>query len=186
VSLALAALGALGALALPAVTVDAAGAVTVTVTVDDKLKQPKTAGDADVTVAGGVVKIRAKPGKDDGAVSVHVDELDVIVAGDGARVDAKGVAGKALSIRAAGGANVDVAGKGVDALRVDGKGTAHVDTTALPAERADVTLRDAARAAVKATKALDCDLQRAARLVVKGRPASVTKNVGGVAKLVVE
>jgi hypothetical protein len=173
------------ALALAALTVDVEGDVVVKVSVDDKLKDAKTSGDADISVAGGTVRIRVRAGKTDGAANVAVGDVDVVVAKDGARVDVRGISGKALSIQAA-SAMVEVAGKGVESLTVDGKGTSRIEAAGLSAVSATVTLKDAARAEVRATRALDCDLQRAARLVVKGKPANVTKKLAGVAKLVVE
>lgn len=142
-------------------------------------------GTADVNVSGDRVVISVPASsKGEIAVSFGTSKLDQIIAKNGARVVVTGFAGKSLDISVAGGSHVRVSGaKGADSLRIEGAGTSRVDADELSVDTANVTLKDAARAEIKVTKSLTCDLQRASRLVVKGKPAKVDKKVAGVAKL---
>jgi hypothetical protein len=178
------------ALVMSLASADASGAKIVEVS-----------GDVDVTISWGARDIATDKGtaqidvsadrvsisssdKAEVAVSFGTTKLEQIVAKNGARVIVTGFAGKSLDVSAAGGSHVRISGpKGADSLRIDGAGTSRVDADGLSVESANVTLKDAARAEIKVTKALTCDLQRASRLAVKGKPAKVDKKIAGVAKL---
>lgn len=140
-------------------------------------------GTADVNVSGDRVSV-VSAGKGEAAVSFGTLKLDQIIAKNGARVVVTGFAGRTLNVNVSGGSHVHVSGpKGADSLRIEGAGTSRVDADELSVDNANVTLKDAARAEIKVTKSLTCDLQRASRLVVKGKPAKVDKKLAGVAKL---
>lgn len=177
------------AIALLLAAADVSGAKTVEISGDVDVtiafgaRDPvSTTGSADVRIDGDRA-IVGVAGKGDANATFGMTKLERIVVKGGARVTLKEFSGRALSIHAAGGAVVIVSGKGADSLRIEGAGTSRVDADGLSVDAADVTLKDAARATVKATKSLTCDLQRASRLVVKGKPANVDKKVAGVAKL---
>jgi hypothetical protein len=144
-------------------------------------------GTAEVNVAADRVVISVPASsKGEIAVSFGTTKLDQIIAKDGARVIVSGFAGKSLDIDVSGGSHVRVTGasKGAtDSLRINAAGTSRVDADELSVDTANVTLKDAARAEIKVTKSLTCDLQRASRLAVKGKPAKVDKKLAGVAKL---
>lgn len=163
----------------------------------------EVSGDVDVTVSWGARDLVNDKGSADAkeigdklvltstsaapaAVSLGTTRLEKIVVKGSARVTLSGFAGKSLDVVAADGGHVKVSGgktNATDELRIDATGTARVDADGLAVERANVTLKDAARAHIRVSKSLTCDLQRASRLVVKGKPANVDKKIAGVAKL---
>lgn len=183
------------ALAILVASADASGAKVVEVSGDVEVTISWGAGElsndkgaAEVNVAADKVTIGVPASsKGEMAVSFGTTKLDRIVAKNGARVVINGFAGKSLDVNVTGGSHVHVNGgaskSATDSLRIEGAGTSRVDADDLSVGSADVTLKDAARAHIKVTKSLTCDLQRASRLVVKGKPGKVDKKLAGVAKL---
>jgi hypothetical protein len=159
--------------------VEVSGDVEVTIAADTS---ETTSADVDIVHADGVLQVVAKRAARSTA-RFPAPKLDKLIARDGARVTIKGFGGKTLHIVVSGRALVIVAGDGAGAVRIDGEGTSRVDTDGLRVDDAHVTLTDAARATVRATKSLTCDLRRASRLVVRGMPPRGEKKVHGVARL---
>lgn len=184
--------------AAPAVPADAVvhGLVTegnVLVRVEiDRARRPsvdvRAAAEArlDVDLSGSGLVVRA-PSQADGprpTITIVTDHLAEVTARGSSRVEVEGLAGRPLTVRGAGTAVVTLAGK-TSSLTVEGHGTSRVDASRLAASSAEVTLADAARAEVRASFSLRCDLQRASRLVVRGKPSQVRKKVAGVATLTI-
>jgi hypothetical protein len=167
--------------------VEVSGDVDVTISYGGARALSADKGTADVNVIGDRVSVSVSSSDKSGAsVSFGTTKLEQIIAKNGARVVVTGFAGKSLDIDVSGGSHVRVSGasKGAtDSLRIHGGGTSRVDADELSVDSANVTLKDAARAEIKVTKSLTCDLQRASRLAVKGKPAKVDKKLAGVAKL---
>jgi hypothetical protein len=152
----------------------------------DKKRALSVKGKVEARLDGDTLVVTA-PARADGErpviTLVVADGIDAVTAAGPARVEIAGVNGKSLSIAAHGAAAVTASGK-IASLVVTGDGTSHVDADDVAAAAVDVKLAEAARAEVKATDSLVCNLERASRLTVKGNPKSVKKTVGGVAKLV--
>lgn len=139
-------------------------------------------GDVEITQQGNTLNVKARRAAN-ATLAFGAPKLEQLLVRDGARVTIEGFAGKALHIVASGGAVVVVSGKGTTRLVIEGAGTSRIDADGLAADDADITLKDAARAHVNVRKALTCDLKRASRLVVTGKPPAIDKKVAGVAKL---
>lgn len=139
----------------------------------------------DVRFVGDALHATAPPQMDGPTPTIVVttDHLASVTATGTAHVDARGIAGRPVDVRTAGTAVVSLAGKS-STLTIDARGTSLVDAARLAAASAEVTLTDAARADIKASS-VSCDLRRASRLVVRGKPAQMKKKVAGVAKLTI-
>lgn len=150
-------------------------------------------GAIELNISGDRIMIGPAAARNQGdtKVSFGSQKLDRIIAKNGARVVVTGFNGKTIEVSTSGGSHVKLSGsgaggssqRGTASLRIDGAGTSRVDADGLSVDDANVALKDAARAEIKVTRSLTCDLQRASRLVVKGKPAKVDKKVAGVAKL---
>ncbi len=169
--------------------VAAGGEVSVRITIG-KRRSLDVDGAARILLEGTTLVVEAplRAGGKPPQVTLVVDQLDLVSAGIGAtHVEVTGVRGKALTVSADGAAVVSVAGT-VGKLAVRGGGSAQIDTRHLAAHDVDVSLKNAARADVLVADhgSLRCDLRRASRLRVRGKPAHVDKKVAGVARLILE
>jgi hypothetical protein len=144
-------------------------------------------GVAELSFADGILRVSA-PAQADGprpAVTLAVEALTSITTRGTAAVDVQEITGKLVEVHAHGASMITLAGR-TSIVVVHGKDTARVDATGLHASSAEVFLSDAARAEVRASFSTTCELERASRLIVKGRPPQVKQKVTGVARLVVE
>lgn len=162
-----------------ATVVDISGDVDVSISYDS---QRLAAGAVEVSLAGQTFTVKAN-GEARAKISFGAPNIEKLIVHDRARVVLESFTGKALHIVASGGAVVVVRGQNTRTLIVHGAGTSRVDAEGLAVEDAEVILKDAARAATRASKSLTCDLKKASRLVVTGKPARVDKKLAGVAKL---
>jgi hypothetical protein len=162
---------------------DVSGDVLVNVRVD-KQADTRVPDGIEATLDGDSLKLVAPPRADveRPTVDLVVTSLRAVSTHGTSQVRVRDLAGRALEVNLQGASLVVLAGK-ASTLTVTGRGTARLDARALAASTADITLADASRGEVRASFALTCDLSRAARLVVEGKPARVKKKVTGVAKL---